>query len=32
MEELMDEVDRSTSDGGTILRLVKHRPRSEDGD
>lgn len=30
IEELMDEVKRDTSSGrGTVLRLVKHRPRSE---
>jgi serine/threonine-protein kinase RsbW len=29
IEELMDEVKRDTSSGrGTVLRLVKHRPRS----
>lgn len=32
IEELMDEVKRDTSSGtGTVLRLVKHRRRSDDG-
>jgi serine/threonine-protein kinase RsbW len=29
IEELMDEVKRDTSGKGTVLRLVKHRRRSE---
>lgn len=32
IEELMDEVERHSSAGGTVLRLVKRRQRSGDGD